>query len=108
MATFIVEEAALELIGVLRPLVLRFQARDRALADQMRRAASSIVLNIGEANRSEAGSRRLRFVTAAGSASETRSALKVACQWGYVGAAEAETAQALIRRILDMLWRLTG
>ena len=108
MAPFVVEEVAIELIGVLRPLVQRFQGRDRALADQLRRAASSVALNIGEANRSEAGNRRLRFVTAAGSASETRSALRVVCAWGYVSAAEAEAAQALIKRVLSMLWKLTG
>ena len=59
-------------------------------------------------NRSEAGNRRLRFITAAGSASETRSALRVACAWSYVSAAEAEAAHALIKRILSMLWKLTG
>jgi four helix bundle protein len=88
--------------------VQRFQGRI-ALADQIRKAASSEALNIGEANSSERGNRRLRFVTAAGSPSETRSAaLRVACQWGYVSASEAEDAQALIRRILNMLWRLIG
>ena len=48
VAPFVVEDVALELFGVLRPLVQRFQGRDRALADQLRRAASSVVLNIGE------------------------------------------------------------
>jgi four helix bundle protein len=45
---FQVEELAIELIEALQPLVSRIRARDRALADQLTRAASSVVLNIGE------------------------------------------------------------
>lgn len=104
---FEVEELAIELIGVLRPLVGRVQGRDPKLADQVRRAASSVALNIGEANRLEAGNRRQRFITAAGSASEVRSALRVAGEWRYFTAEEGEHAQSLIKRILSMLWKLT-
>jgi len=45
---FEAEEVAIQLIEVLRPLVSRIKARDRALADQLTRAASSVALNIGE------------------------------------------------------------
>jgi four helix bundle protein len=69
---FEVEEAAIQLIEVVRPLVPRIKARDRALADQLTRAASSVALNIGESNYSDPGNRRARLFTAAGSASETR------------------------------------
>ena len=104
---FEVEEFAVQLIEVLRPLVLRIKAQDRALADQMLRAASSVALNIGESNYSDPGNRRARLFTAAGSANETRMALRVASAWGYCGAAEVEGAQALLKRILRILWKLT-
>ena len=73
---FQVEELAIELIEALQPLVARIKARDRALADQLMRAASSVALNIGEANYSDPGNRRSRLFTAAGSAAETRLALR--------------------------------
>jgi four helix bundle protein len=104
---FEVEEVAIQLIEGLRPLVPRIKARDRALADQLMRAASSVALNIGESNYSDPGNRRARLFTAAGSANETRLALRVASAWGHCGAADADAAQALIKRILSMLWKLT-
>jgi four helix bundle protein len=104
---FEVEEVAIQLIEVLRPLVPRIKARDRALADQVTRAASSVALNIGEGNYSDPGNRRARFFTAAGSANEVRLALRIAASWGMCPSAEVESAQLLIKRILSMLWKLT-
>ena len=104
---FQVEEMAYELIATLRPVVPRIKGRDRALADQLTRAASSVALNIAESNYSDAGNRRARLFTAAGSANETRAALRVALQWGYCTAAEAEAARGLLERIVAMLWKLT-
>ena len=40
---------SIELIEALRPLVPRIKRHDRALADQLVRAASSVALNIAEA-----------------------------------------------------------
>ena len=104
---FEAEEVAIQLIEALRPLVPRIKARDRALADQLTRAASSVALNIGEGNYSDPGNRRARFFTAAGSANETRLALRIAASWGFCSVADAESAQQLIKRILCMLWKLT-
>jgi len=104
---FEVEEVAIQLIEALRPLVPRIKARDRALADQLTRAASSVALNIGEGNYSDPGNRRARFFTAAGSANETRLALRIATSWRMCTASEAEAAQLLIKRVLSMLWKLT-
>ena len=104
---FEVEEVAIQLIEVLAPLVPRIRARDRALADQLTRAASSVALNIGEGNYSDPGNRRARFFTAAGSANETRLALRVAASWRICPPTDVEAAQMLIKRILSMLWKLT-
>jgi four helix bundle protein len=102
-----VHQTALETIAALRPVMPLIQRRDRSLASQLTRAASSIVLNIGEAEYSDPGNRRARFHSAAGSANETRSALKVALAWGYISQTKARPAAELLDRVLAMLWRLT-
>lgn len=97
----------MQLIEALRPLVPRVRARDRGLADQLTRAASSVALNIGEGNYSDPGNRRARFLTAAGSANETRLALRIAVSWGILRPTDVDAAQPLIKRVLSMLWKLT-
>jgi four helix bundle protein len=106
MALF-VAELSIELIETLRPLMARIKARDKALEDQIRRAASSVALNIGEGEYSDPGNRRARYFTAAGSAGETLAAVRVAVAWGIVGGADAERAVVLMKRIIAMLWKLT-
>ena len=102
---FHVYGAALGLVSALRPVLDGLMKADRSLADQLRRAASSVVLNIAEGNR-RAGRDRLQFFRiAAGSAAEVRAALDVARAWGMVGA--APEAEAELDRVLAMLWRLT-
>jgi four helix bundle protein len=70
------------------------------------RAASSVALNIAEGDASDAGNQRARFCTAAGSASESLAALRVAVAWGYLEAEEAAVSSSLLRRILAILWKL--
>jgi four helix bundle protein len=98
---------SIQLIETLQPLVSRVKQRDRSLADQLTRAASSVALNIGEAQQSEAGNRRARFLTAAGSASESLMAVRVAVAWRYVDKWQGEPAEVLLHRILAILWKLT-
>ena len=102
-----VAEVAYEVIAELRPLMPRIKRADRSLADQLLRAANSMVLNIGEAQYSDPGNRRSRFYTAAGSANETRSALRLATAWGYVAADQIERSRALLDEVMAMLWRLS-
>jgi len=45
--------------------------------------------------------------TAAGSANETRAALRLAVAWSYCSAKDAEAPLALLDRIVAILWRLT-
>jgi four helix bundle protein len=71
------------------------------------RAASSVALNIAEGEQSDPGTRRARFYSAAASANETLAALQVGVAWGYFPAREMESAAALLRRMLGMLWKLT-
>ena len=101
-----VAELSIQLIETLRPLIGRIKSRDRSLADQLTRAASSVALNIGESQHSDAGNRRARLFTAAGSASESLMAVRVAVAWGYLGAEEGRAAVAMLDRILAILWRM--
>ena len=80
-------DAALGLVTALRPVIGQLAKKDRALTDQMRRAASSVALNIAEGNRRNGQDRVQFFRIAAGSAAEVRAALEVAAAWGMINAA---------------------
>ena len=69
---------ARRVVRELAPLVELVRGQDAKLADQLRRAAQSVVLNIAEARGTDAGNARARFATACGSAKESRAALHVA------------------------------
>ena len=103
---FVVLELTLTAIADMAPLVTRIRRSDRDLADQIRRAASSVALNIGEGNPSDDGDRRARFATAAGSNAEVRAALRVAVAWGYLRAEDVTPIDALLDRIAGTLYRL--
>ena len=105
--SLIVYQVALELIAELRPLIPAIARHDASLARQLRRCASSIVLNIAEGEYSDPGTKRARFHSAAGSAGETRAALRVATCWRYVAEAQTGSSLAALDRVLGMLWRLT-
>jgi four helix bundle protein len=104
---FQVAELSIELVEALVPLMPRIKQRDKALEDQLRRAANSIGLNLAEAEFSDPGNRRARLFTAAGSAGETRQALRLAVAWRIVSEREAAVAGDLLRRIVAILWRMT-
>ncbi|HEV8323526.1 MAG TPA: four helix bundle protein [Myxococcota bacterium] len=99
-------EVSLQLIGALRAPVAQLQSHDADLANQLRRAASSVALNLGEGRRRAGRDRAFMFRVAAGSAAEVRAALLVAQAWGHFEAATASEALALVDRVLAMCWRL--
>ncbi len=102
----IVLDVAIEAIEVARPLVGRIRRADRDLGEQLRRALSSVALNIGEALGSDGGNRLARFSTAAGSNAEVRAALRVAVAWQYVSARDVGAGEQLLDRIAAILRRL--
>jgi four helix bundle protein len=97
-------DVALEMIRAIAPLVLIIKKHDRDLADQLRRAANSVLLCTGEARRRAGGDRTQLFRTAAGSCDECNSALDGALGWGI--ALDDKTARALIDRELGLLYGL--
>lgn len=101
---FIAYEVSLELITRLRPIVPVIEQHDPNLADQIRRAGSSVVLNLAEGNKSAKGNRQRHFAIAHGSASEVRAALQTAVAWGWID--EAIAAPAVLDRLMALLWRL--
>lgn len=103
----IVRKVALEAIVAVRPLLVPVKRHDRSLAEQLKRAASSMLLNIAEAEYSDPGTAKARLHTAAGSANETCAALEVALAWGYIESSQARATLDLLDRVKALLFRLT-
>src|SRR5687767_6423212 len=98
---------ALALIALLRRILAKIAAKDPDLARQLRKAASSIPLNIAEGRERAGRDRTHHYRIALGSSAEVVAALGVAEGWGYVEPEELVEALAAIDRIRAMLWRLT-
>jgi four helix bundle protein len=96
-------EVSIDLIAALRPIIPIVARRDRNLADQLKRAASSVALNLAEGARYRDGNRGKHYNIAHGSANEVKAALDVAEVWGYVDAA---AARVVLDRLLALLWGL--
>jgi four helix bundle protein len=76
-------DVALRVLEEMGPAVRAIEMRDRDLGRQMRRAASSVVLNLAEGSGCSGGTRRERYRTALGSAREVVACLDVARAWNY-------------------------
>jgi four helix bundle protein len=98
-------EVAHEAVGSIRGIVATIARRDRSMAEQMRRAAVSIVSNIDEAAGVGGARRTDHFRIALGSTRELTSQLRVAHAWGLVE--NVSTPLDLLDRVRAMLWRLT-
>ena len=79
----------LEVLRELRPVVAEIETHDRDLGRQLRRAATSVALNMQEGVGSSGGTRRERYRNALGSARETGACLDAAVALGYVESVDA-------------------
>jgi four helix bundle protein len=100
-------DVALDMIRSLRDPLAALAQRDPALAQQLRRAAASVPLNLSEGRRRQGRDRLHLWRVAAGSADEVVASLRVAEAFGHVDAPSVAPALALCDRVLAMLWRLT-
>jgi four helix bundle protein len=93
----------LEELRVVLPWIGR---RDRSLEDQLRRAATSVLLNIAEGSGARGGNRTLRYCTALGSVRECQACLHAACALGYVTSFEPSLIAGL-REVTGTLVKVT-
>jgi four helix bundle protein len=98
-------QVALDLVRALRPVIAQLRSYSADAADQVERAASSIVLNVAEGDRRHGRDPRRFWDMAHGSAGEIRGALDLADAWGW--RVESAHARALLDRELGLLWGLT-
>jgi four helix bundle protein len=101
-----IHDDMLDGLRLMRGVLAAIERRDADLARQLRRAASSVVLNIAEGSGSFGRVRTARYRTALGSARETLSCLRVAEALGYVEAMP-EGLIARIDRVVGTLVRVT-
>jgi four helix bundle protein len=100
-------DVVLMLIAELRPLVEHLRHRDRDQALQLKKAANSILSNIGEGSRRQGRDRLQHYNIAAGSAGEARIQIEAAIAWGDLEPDLCKNALDLLDRTLAMLWRMT-
>ncbi len=102
---FVAYDVSLELIAELRVVMPANKRRDRNLADQIGRAATSVALNLAEGSCRTAGDRRRMYEIAHGFAAEVRAAIAVGIAWGWID--EPAALLATLDRLMGLLWRLT-
>jgi four helix bundle protein len=92
----------LEVLRGLRPVILHIDKHDRDLGNQLRRASTSVVLNVAKGCGSIGGMRTARYRTALGSARETGACIDAAIALGYVEEVEAGLLKRLdeVRAVL--------
>jgi four helix bundle protein len=81
-----IHDDMLDVLRLMRGMLGAIERRDADLGRQLRRAASSVVLNVAEGSGSFGRMRLARYRTALGSARETLACLRVAEAFGYVEA----------------------
>jgi four helix bundle protein len=104
---FIAQRVATDLIHSLHEVLVQLARHDRVLVQQLRNAASSVLMNLVEGNRRVGRDRLHFFRIAAGSAAEVDAILEVAVAWRYLNEAEVEEPRRFVDRELGLLWGLT-
>ena len=98
-----VYDVVLEFVRDMKPVVAQIERHDRSLGQQMRRAMSSVALNLCEGSGSRAGTRTQRYRDSLGSAEETRACVHVAQAFGYIGAIDLDKLDRVIRTVCKLV-----
>jgi four helix bundle protein len=102
-----IHDDMLDVIRSMRGALGAIDKRDADLARQLRRAASSVVLNIAEGSGSFGRVRTVRYRTALGSARETLACLQTAEAFGYVEPISSGMLE-IMNRIIGTLVRVAA
>lgn len=99
-------DVMLEVLRLLSAVIPKIERFDSDLARQLRRAAASVALNLGEGSGSSGGVRTHRYRTALGSAREVGACLDVAMALRYVDHVDP-SVRAKLDVVIGGLVRLT-
>ena len=102
-----VYRVAIEMVKSVCRLSRKVQQHDPDLARQMRKACTSVPLNMAEGWHGHAGNRRVRFDTAMTEARETLAAIEVSVAIGYLGQDEVAADLDRLDHIVAVMWKLT-
>ena len=102
----LVYDMSIDVVRATSPLVKAIEAVDPDLARQMRKASSSVPLNMAEGLHSQGRNRESRLYTAMASARETIACLDVAAAAGYIAEAAANRPRTDLDQIVAILYTL--
>ena len=100
-------DVSLVVVAKLVPLVAAIDRHDPDLARQLRKARSSMPLNIGEGSHARGAKRNLYYSYAKGSAQESIAILETAVASQYIKEAPPELVD-MLRRIIGTLYNCIG
>ncbi len=98
-----IADTIVALIRDMRPAAEAIARHDADLARQLRRALSSVALNVGEGSGSRGGRRPSHYSIALGSAQEALMAVRTAEAWGYIEPLPAATSDAFDKVIATLV-----
>lgn len=98
-------ELMMDIMPAIRQLLEQIAKHDRNLADEVKRATTSVISNHAEADGVRGGRRREHIRMADGSLNELRAQLKLAAAWDYVPRATVDQVDAHLDRVAAMTWR---
>ncbi len=95
-------DVMLNVLRLLRGSIAQIEKHDTDLGRQLRRAATSVTLNLSEGSGSAGGIRRARYRSALGSAREVRACLESAEALGHIERIDAQVIAGL-KHVINVL-----
>ena len=98
---------SLEVVAELGGVIRAIEGKDGGLANQLRRAAASVALNIAEGEHAMGRRKQASFSVALGSARECRACVHVGEALGYLRHGESAGTLDGLDHVIAMLFKLT-